>query len=302
VTELRTGATTSRAGSPDAFPYRLGPYEALGQAFMVRTDDAALASLLRELFAPMLINGTASWSHEAAVYCIASPSAFRDGYVMRDNAVVGASSSPSQVLQILQWAINRHVIEGACEQRLVLHAGAVDLDGHTIVLPAAMEAGKTTLTTGLLDRGFAYLSDEAAAVSADLIVEGYPKPLSLDPGSWAIFDHHKPAVDQETGKYLADQWSIPVLRVAAVKIFGRISVMIFPRYRKGATTSIEQVPPASAVVEAAQCVFTKRGSIMPTSHVRDLASIAESVACYRLVSGSLSEACEAVISVLDGDA
>jgi hypothetical protein len=47
---------------------------------------------------------------------------------------------------------------------LSVHAGAVALNDSGLLMPAAMEAGKSTTTAALLEEGFDYLSDEAAAI------------------------------------------------------------------------------------------------------------------------------------------
>lgn len=61
-----------------------------------------------------------------------------------------------------------------------LHAGAVERDGRVVLLVGASGRGKSTLTARLVRRGFRYLSDELAAVTATGEVLPYAKPLSLD--------------------------------------------------------------------------------------------------------------------------
>ena len=70
----------------------------------------------------------------------------------------------------------------------VCHAGAVAHEGNGVLFPADPESGKTTLTCGLVRAGFSYLSDEAVAFRPGTsVIEPYPKPLSLDRGSWFLF-------------------------------------------------------------------------------------------------------------------
>ena len=77
--------------------------------------------------------------------------------------------------------------------QLVLHAGAVSLGGFGLLLPGPSGAGKSTLTAALVSGGFAYLSDEAAAIDpASLEIEPYPKPLSLHGGSLALLGRPVP--------------------------------------------------------------------------------------------------------------
>ena len=279
----------------DDWACRIGPFEALGQRYEVWTDDEALAGFLAILYAPMVsVDGA-----EAAVYRVVAPTVTRKGTVLRDGRVMGERRSRAGVLQLLQWAINRQVIDRSCLDRVLLHAGAVAREGAAVVLPAAMEAGKTTLTTGLLDRGFDYLTDEAAAIAPDLTVTGYAKPLSIDPGSWEVLDHHRPKVDSVLDGYLDRQWHVPVVPIAGVVASARLGVVVFPRYQAGAPPELERLSPAAALIELAHCTFVPEDVPMPTDHVRQLAGIIAAVPVYRMVSGDLAGACDAVSRVLD---
>lgn len=60
-----------------------------------------------------------------------------------------------------------------------LHAGALDLGGKALILPADSRSGKTTLVRALLDAGASYLSDEYAVLNRNGEVVPFPKPLSV---------------------------------------------------------------------------------------------------------------------------
>lgn len=71
---------------------------------------------------------------------------------------------------------------------LSIHAGAVAMNGSGLLLPAAMEAGKSTTTAALLQQGLDYLSDEAAAI--DPItgrVFPFPKRIWLHKAAFRYF-------------------------------------------------------------------------------------------------------------------
>src|SRR5262249_58546343 len=88
-------------------------------------------------------------------------------------------------------SLTRHLIEEA--NALGIHAGGVALDGTAVALPAAMESGKSTLTAGLVRAGYAYLTDEAVMLDWETsAVIPFPKPISLDPGSWRLFPELAP--------------------------------------------------------------------------------------------------------------
>ena len=69
----------------------------------------------------------------------------------------------------------------AVRDYLLLHAGAVVIGGGAVLLPAPPDAGKTSLTLALLQRGSGYLSDEFGAIDP-VSARAYPiaRPLALD--------------------------------------------------------------------------------------------------------------------------
>lgn len=87
------------------------------------------------------------------------------------------------------YAVSRALTVASIGRRagecLLLHAaGIARTDGRTVALVAGSGTGKTTAAR-VLGRSFGYVSDETVAVESDLVVRGYPKPLSLvrDPSS-----------------------------------------------------------------------------------------------------------------------
>ncbi len=287
------------------WPYGLGPYEALGQRFRILTTDGPLARFLAELFAPMeltdLHRSTEGSGDEpaTAVYRLIPPQANQVGVVERDGEILGSSRRRHEILRLLQWGINRQVIERACSARVILHAGAVDFDGKGVVIAGLMEAGKTTLTTGLLERGFRYLTDEAVAVDADLMLEGYAKPLSIDPGSWRVLSHLKPATDEALGGYHDRQWQVAAQHVAPVVPASRLAAIVVTRYVEDVPVDVERVSPSDALATLAHCTFVPEHSVMPVSRVRELADLVAAVPVFRLTSGDLEESCAAVSWVLE---
>ena len=66
---------------------------------------------------------------------------------------------------------------------VVLHAGAVEISGGAVVMPGASNSGKSTLVAQLLERGHAYLSDEAVPIESETLrVRPFPKSLCIDRG------------------------------------------------------------------------------------------------------------------------
>jgi hypothetical protein len=277
-----------------SFPYQVGPFECFGQRFVIDTSDRDLAAFLADAYAPM----RSSDGDAMVIYRVLPPADGQAGFVARDEELIGTHERPARILAYLIWAINRQVIDSSLDRRLMLHAGAVDLGGTAVVLPAPMGSGKTTLVTGLLDRGCGYLSDEAVAISSDHVVESYPKPLSIEPGSWQVLAHHEPAVAPALQPYLERQWQVAPQRISPIVRQSRLSLIVFPRYERGASTRLEAIGPAAALGPAVASTFWHPQQPLPVARVRQLAGAMEAVPAYRLVSGSLEEACDRVLGEL----
>ena len=165
---------------------------------------------------------------------------------------------------------------------------------------ATWRPGKTTLTAGLVRAGFGYLSDEAVAFDWDTFdITAYAKPLSIDPGAWALFPQLEPHAPFDGDGYKASQWQVPpdAVRAGAVVRTARARYVVFPQYRAGADTRLEAISSAEAVVELAKNTFHFR------THGRRaldaLARLVPSLDCYRLEVGDL-DAAVAAISDLAG--
>ena len=280
------------------FDHRLGPFEVFGQRFALHTTDAGLAGLLGELYAPMCVQDVAAGSERPLVdYRLLPPRDDQPGVVGQGERVLVTSPRPARLLGRLVWAINRQVIEGAGD-RLLLHAAAAEVEGVGVLLPADMEAGKTTLVTGLIDRGAAYLTDEAASVAPDLTLEGFSKPLSIDPGSWPLFDHHRPVLDEDLAAYLLTQWQVPAHTAGRVIARSRLGLIVFRRFERDTSTRIEALRPAAAVQQAVGCTFVTDTEHLPVAKLRALAALIQQVPAYEVVGDDLDAACDAVVRLV----
>jgi hypothetical protein len=186
------------------------------------------------------------------------------------------------------------------EYAVMSHAGGVERDGVGCVLPAHMEFGKTTLTTGLVRNGFAYLSDEAVAFDWETgEIDPYPKPLSIDPGSQFLFPELAPPPPPGVDEMDSGQWQVPpsLIRSGAVGSRCRARYVVFPQYEADATTRLEPIPRSEGLVELAKNTFHFR------DHARraldSLARVIRGVDCYRLTVGDLDAACDLVDELME---
>jgi hypothetical protein len=257
--------------------------DALGFTFAVDCDDAAVQRHVDHILRG-LGNGAGGAAHR---YRVAGDTLSFDG----DELL--RSASPGQLVSNLLWHVNRQAVAAAEADCLLLHAGAVaDGHGRALLLPAPMESGKTTLVAGLLRRGFDYVTDEAVAIeAAGLAVRPYPKPLSVDPGSWPVLAELEPDVD---AALKAGQWQVPPARVAGPGC--RPVAVVSPRYRAGAASRLEALRPAQAVLLLAENSFNFKADGRRWLPV--LAALAAAAPCFRLTVGDLDDAVDLVAGLL----
>jgi hypothetical protein len=186
--------------------------------------------------------------------------------------------------------VNRRVVEGETT-RVLVHAAAAEADGGAVILPGESEAGKTTTVAGLVRSGLRYLTDEAVAVGIDpLVVEPYPKPLSVEPGARPVLSGLRPALDGPLRRYAGAQWHVAPadIRPGAV---GRPSVprlVVVPRYRAGGPTRLVPLPRSEALLLLVTSSFNL--AVVGPPGFGALAEVVRRSGCYRLDIADLGEA------------
>lgn len=274
-----------------------GPFACFGQRWQVSCDDPALTRLVDELYAPMLVS--AGSTGPTVTYRLTVASGDRPWEVFRDGELLGRGARPGRLLGKLIWAVNRQVIDLSDPDLLLHAAAAADADGRVVLLPAPMESGKTTLVTGLLDRGLHYLTDEAAAVDPDLTVRGFAKPLSIDDGSWSVLGHHAPDLPDSLAGYMDHQWQVPPQRFTTVVPHGPLAMIFLPSYRAGAATTVTRLAPVAALDLIRASTFGPQDRPLTAATITRLAGVVAAVPCYELRTGDLAEACAAVLDSLE---
>jgi hypothetical protein len=278
-----------------AWTYRTPPLRALGFTFAIRSSSEVVGRYLHELLSAF---------EEAAVpehvYSFVERRWSGDRFdVYRDGDVVSTNASASTALRHLLWDINRAVIT-SMPDRLVLHASAVEHEGRAVLFPAPMGAGKTTLAAGLIQRGLRYLTDEAVAMDAtSLEVQPYPKPLSIETGSWDVLRQLHPDVDPRLEAFLGSAWYVPPTAIRR-DVVARPCVpgaVIVPRYEHGARSRCVGIRRSEALIDVAENAFNITG-FGARRGMDVLARLVRSSRCYRLTMGDLDDACSIVLDVL----
>lgn len=141
----------------------------------VTTDDERVAALLPDLL------GTYGPPADTATLCYAIRAIDAGRFAIdRDGLPMRLADHLHDVLPLLELDLYPRLVQG-CSRRWVLHAAALGTLQGAVLLAGASGAGKTTLSRALLERGWTYLTEEAAAVDQAGSVVGLARPITLAP-------------------------------------------------------------------------------------------------------------------------
>lgn len=293
---ITTEAQQTAAGRYlDSLPWAhiTGGFDALGHRYALRTTHGPFGRFVERAFSALASPSLGSWR---TTYSLVHRATSRDGrYALyADDERLVAAESPSLALSTLAWHVNRQVV--ATNRHLVLvHAAAAERDGLGVVLAGAMEAGKTTLVAGLVRHGWRYLTDEIVAIEPHSgVIRPYPKPLSVDPGSFDVLADLRPDVEPGVEPFLRGQWQVDPhsIRTDAVAGPTEVRVVIVTRYVGGGATRIEPLPRREMLLELIEQTFHFHAA--GARNVTALAAVLGGARCYRLQVGKLDAACRLI--------
>jgi hypothetical protein len=136
---------------------------------------------------------------------LASPSEFEvwiDSHLAATS--VPASEAPGRALTFINgWLCF------APGPLLAVHAGVVARQGDAVLLVGDSGAGKSTLVAALTQRGWTYLSDEAAGLDEAAQVQPYARPINLRPGSWKEFPDLAGRLPAGSARFSRNEWHVP---------------------------------------------------------------------------------------------
>jgi hypothetical protein len=264
----------------------------LGYRVAITVDDPVLDGYFQDLYAAFPATDTTE--HEYHV----GPADNGRYALCLDNVQVGEAETAEGLVGTVVNHVNRQAATQA--EHVLIHAGGVERDGAAIVLPAHMEYGKTTLTTGLVRAGFRYLTDEAVAILRETHqVVPYPKPMTIDPGSWSLFPELEPHEPFATDDYKRSQWQVPPSAFGPDVVGSpcRVRLVVFPQYDAEVTTELLPLSRAEALIELAKNTFRFDQEGRPTLEV--LAAVIAEADAYRLPNCSLHEAVALIVELAE---
>jgi hypothetical protein len=211
----------------------------------------------------------------------------------RGDQRVSESHDPEPVIRQLMWQISGDTVELA-DGYLLVHAGAVVTPrGDGVVILGEAGSGKSTVVAALVQEGFGYLSDEAAAIELDTgLLHPWPRPLGFKHGSRSMARFA--GLFEDESQDPASETHVPVDRIRSGAVAGPspVGYVIDHRYEPGARLRIEPLSRATAVV--------RMGSAAPRLRregdrgLAVLAGLMQAASAYSLVSGELGDSVRAI--------
>jgi HprK-related kinase A len=193
----------------------------------------------------------------------------------------------------LEWGLN-WCIATQSHQYLMLHAGAVERDGHALLLPATPGSGKSTLSAALALRGWRLLSDEFGLYVPETgHLTPLPRAVPLKNRSIAVIREFAPEaflgpVFPKTRKGDVAHLRPPGDSLARQRESAVPRWVVFPRFEAGHPLVLEPLPKSIAFTRLAQNSFNY--PLLQARGFKALERLIESCDCYSLRFGSLDEA------------
>jgi hypothetical protein len=219
----------------------------------------------------------------ADTYTLVRDGMSRDG-IAREEILVAITQELTA-----QWALRNDLA--------VVHAGAVVRDGRALLIAGPSGRGKTTLTAALVKRGFAYLSDELAALTTKGAVLRYATPLRVREGALARLGTLAPQL--ELWPTPASLWGEPLhlaspqpAAVGATEV-ARVGMVVFP------TAPNDEVEPRLVDLPSGTAAFRIMAETLNYAACSRLAfdlalEVASVVSCHELVHGDVWRTVEAI--------
>ena len=218
-----------------------------------------------------------------------------------DNEIPFAPLPSVEALAMLEWCLN-WCIETRAHQYLIFHAAIVEKYGSALVLPGKPGSGKSTLTAGLVYRGWRLLSDELTLIDpATGTAIPIARPIGLKNQSIEVIRKFAPEVVIGPPAFDKVKGTIAHVRPPAesVQRAGESALpkwVVFPKYEAGSPSVLKQYLKPNALLRLADSAFnyTQHG----LQGFETLCSLIERCGCYEFTYGRLEEAIDIVDSLV----
>lgn len=190
------------------------------------------------------------------------------------------------------WSIGAHA-----HQFLILHSAVLETGGKGVLLSATSGSGKSTLAAEMALSGWRLLSDELALIDAEGRLQPCPRPVSLKNNSIEVIRTRHPGVvlgplARDTHKGTIGHVPAPASAVAQASEPVMPRLIVFPKWRDGASLSIEAVAQGQAAMRLIDQSFNY--SILGAAGFSRMADLVATAEAWDLEYSSLDEARDAL--------
>ena len=161
---------------------KIHKYKFFDQQVELRSDHADTLTLMDVMFRRFTMIDNVG---ETLKYEVLTNVGKRAGILTKDYCYI--VEQPTRLSSLAHGIILRNTL-ARIRSHLLFHAAALSYHGKGVILAADSGCGKTTLTLALVQQGFKFLSDEAAALGLnDGMLTPYPRSLLLRMGTLKLF-------------------------------------------------------------------------------------------------------------------
>jgi coenzyme PQQ synthesis protein D (PqqD) len=219
-------------------------------------------------------------------------------WVFCGEASIGAEPDVSVARTILLQEMAR-LARPDTDWLAILHAAACGTDNRCIILPAATNSGKSTLTAALMHSGLHIFSDDSAAIDRQTHqVVSLPFALMLREGSWPVLAPYFPELDS-TPSFYRNGDHVRFLQPPSDRPIGAVApqCLLFVCYQPGAAAQLRPLTTFESLTG-----LQKSGFWVPHTRetVAQFLSWVQSLPAYELTYSQLPEAVPLVHSLLEG--
>lgn len=209
------------------------------------------------------------------------------------------------VLPHVEWAVSWQ-LPHVMPEYLQLHAAALEFRGQGLILAGQAGAGKSTLTVGLVRRGWNYLCDEFALIHAhDLNLRSYPRAICIKETGFGVLKDLGVGVDQGYCFSKGSKGAVTFLRAETVRadslgVACPLRWVVFPTYAAGAEPELTPISRGEAAFALHEVCFNLNQCERLGLDV--LAEAVRGARCFRLRTGDLTRSCELLEHMADESA
>lgn len=207
-------------------------------------------------------------------------------------------------LPFLEWGLNWCVATRA-HHYLMLHAGALEKNGNTLLLPAHPGSGKSTLTAALCHRGWRLLTDETVLVQpVDLALIPFPRLIPLKNEAIAVFRAFVPEAVlgpeySRTRKGTVCHVRPPAESIERSSEIGQARWIVFPRFESGAPLSLGPLSKMDAFTQLTRHSFNYK--FIGLCGFQAMTGLIDACDCYTFeYGGDLEQAVAQLNALADG--